>query len=409
VLGVRDRNRELVGIEDPLAVEEQIMNIAADGIRPQILPEVEILSHRKLSLVVITVFPGPRRPYYIQSLGREEGSFVRVGSTNRRASSELLSELERASRNVAFDEEPMAELTAEDLDLDLARTRFADRKKIDKRDLMAVNVLARHGRRHVPTVGGILLFGRNRLKHFPDARIRLARFAGSDRASITDRVEADSDPVQAIEEAMAFLRRSTTQGMAIEGGQRRDLPQFPPVALREAVINAVAHADYSQLGSPVRVAVFDDRVEIESPGLLPFGLTIEEMQRGVSKLRNRVIGRVFHELGLIEQWGSGVRRMTQACLDMGLPAPTFEEFGTCFRVTLQATAERTRSIDGTAGRIFDLLTKGAELSTAEIASKLGVTPRTTRTHLRRLIEAGLIFEIGRSKTDPTKTYRATRP
>jgi len=93
--------------------------------------------------------------------------------------------------------------------------------------------------------------------------------------------------------------------MALEGARRRDLPLLAPAALREAVVNAVVHADYSQSGSPIRVAVFDDRIEIENPGLLPFGLTIEEIQRGASKLRNRVIGRVFHELGLIEQWGSG--------------------------------------------------------------------------------------------------------
>lgn len=406
VFGVRDRTREVVGVTDPLAVEEQVMNIAADGIRPQILPEVEIVSHRRLPLVVVTVFPGPRRPYYVESLGREAGTFVRVGSTNRRASSELLAELERTTRNVAFDEEPMTELTADDLDLDLAGARFGDRKKLGQRDLVALNLLTRHGRRHVPTVGGIVLFGCDRLRHFPDARIRMARFQGQDRASITDRVEAESDPVQAIEEALAFLRRSTALGMTVEGARRRDVPQYPPVALREAVINAVAHADYSQVGSPIRIAVFDDRVEIENPGLLQFGLTIEEMKRGVSKLRNRVIGRVFHELGLIEQWGSGIRRMTGACEEMGLAAPMFEEFGTCFRVTLHAGARERASLrEGTAGRILELLADRSERSTAKIATHLGVTSRTARTHLKRLVEDGLVVEIGHGKTDPTKVYR----
>lgn len=406
VLGVRDQNRTVVGITDPLAVEEQVMNIAADGIRPQILPEVEIAAHRKVTLVVVTIYPGPRRPYYVKSLGREAGSFVRVGSTNRRASPEILAELERASRNVAFDEEPMPELRRSDLDLDLARARFANRRKLDDRDLVSLNLLTRHGRGHVPTVGAVLLFGRDRLRHFPDARIRLARFAGKDRATITDRAEADSDPVQAIDDALAFLRRNTAVGMTVEGARRRDLPQYPPVALREAVINAVAHADYSQSGSPIRIAVFDDRVEIENPGLLPFGLTVEEMQQGVSKLRNRVIGRVFHELGLIEQWGSGVRRMIAACSDLGLSPPTFQEFGTCFRVALHAEARQAaHSPSGTAGRILELLTDGASRSTAVIAAELGVTTRTARTHLKRLVEEGLVAEIGRGPTDPTRVYR----
>ena len=80
------------------------------------------------------------------------------------------------------------------------------------------------------------------------------------------------------------------------------------MALREAIVDSAVHADYAQRGAPIRVAVFDDRVEIENPGLLPPGLTVEDLRRGVSKLRNRVMGRVFQELGLIEQWGSGIQR-----------------------------------------------------------------------------------------------------
>ena len=90
-------------------------------------------------------------------------------------------------------------------------------------------------------------------------------------------------------------------------------------------MNAVVHADYAQRGAPIRLAIFDDRLEEENPGLLPFGLTLEELPRGISRLRNRVIGRTFHTLGLIEQWGSGIQRMTAACRDAGLAPPTLDE------------------------------------------------------------------------------------
>ena len=116
--------------------------------------------------------------------------------------------------------------------------------------------------------------------------------------------------------------------------KRRDVPSVPPVALREALVNAVVHADYAQRGAPIRLAVFDDRVEIENPGILLPGLTIEEISDGLSRLRNRVIGRAFKELGLVEQWGSGIRRMVVACTAAGLPAPEFTEIGLRCRVTL---------------------------------------------------------------------------
>jgi predicted HTH transcriptional regulator len=90
--------------------------------------------------------------------------------------------------------------------------------------------------------------------------------------------------------------------------------------VREAVINAIVHADYSQIGAPLRVAIYDDRVEIENPGILLPGMTIEDVRQGVSKIRNRVIARVFRELGLIEQWGSGFRRIlderSRTCLSL---------------------------------------------------------------------------------------------
>jgi ATP-dependent DNA helicase RecG len=177
----------------------------------------------------------------------------------------------------------------------------------------------------------------------------------------------------------------------------------PPVTIREALINAIVHADYAQRGSPIRVAVFDDRIEIENPGLLPFGLTVDDIQRGVSKLRNRVIGRVFHELRLIEQWGSGIQRMNAACLEAGLEAPKLEEIGTHFRVTIPALRVRKPKTDETDRRILDSL-RSETLSTAAIASVVGLSERATRSRLRSLVSRGLVVEIGTGLHDPKRHY-----
>jgi len=176
------------------------------------------------------------------------------------------------------------------------------------------------------------------------------------------------------------------------------------VAIREAVINAIAHADYAQRGSPIRIAIFDNRIEVDNPGLLPFGLTVEDIRRGVSKLRNRVIGRVFHELHLIEQWGSGIQRMTSACVDAGLEAPALEEVGTHFRVTIgKARVEKART-DTRDRSILAELGKTESLSTAEIARRIRLSPRATLTRLRSLAERGLIVEIGTGPHDPRRRY-----
>jgi predicted HTH transcriptional regulator len=178
----------------------------------------------------------------------------------------------------------------------------------------------------------------------------------------------------------------------------------PPVAIREAVINAIVHADYAQLGSPIRIAIFDDRIEVDNPGLLLFGLTIEDIRRGVSKLRNRVIGRVFHELHLVEQWGSGIQRMTSACMDAGLSAPIFEEVGTHFRVVI-ATVRTQQARTNTKDRmILEKLGKAESLSTAEIAGLIDLSTRATLTRLRLLVERGVVVEIGTGPHDPRRRY-----
>jgi predicted HTH transcriptional regulator len=169
-------------------------------------------------------------------------------------------------------------------------------------------------------------------------------------------------------------------------------------------MNAIVHMDYAQQGSPVRVAMFDDRVEIDNPGLLPFGLTIEDVRRGVSKLRNRVIGRVFHELKLVEQWGSGIQRMTAACADSGLPPPVLEEVGTHFRLVISSVRERPARLDDRDARIIAALRAKETLSTAQIAGMINMSARATRTRLQTLVDRGLVIEIGSGATDPRRKY-----
>lgn len=169
-------------------------------------------------------------------------------------------------------------------------------------------------------------------------------------------------------------------------------------------MNAVVHTDYSQRGAPIRISIFDDRMEIENPGLLPFGLSLEDLPFGVSKLRNRVLGRVFHELGLVEQWGSGVQRMISACRDDGLAAPVWEEVGFRVRVTLRSGVVRPAKLDPKDRTILDLLKGGGGHGTRDIADAIGLTTRSTRTRLARLVKRGLVREVGTGPNDPRRRY-----
>jgi ATP-dependent DNA helicase RecG len=409
LVGVEDGSRRVAGVADVLKAEERLASLIVDSIRPALLPELEVLSWRGLQVLAVEVHPSALRPHYLQSLGAEAGVFVRVGSTNRRAGPAQIEELKRWARMESFDEEPFPAAKSEVIDFGAASEFFAPFRKLTRAGLRAMRIVVPYQATDVPSVGGCLLFGKNRSDYFPDAWIQAGRFAGLQKSRLIDSTEIRSYLPQAVAEAVGFVQKHLLRESVIEGLRREERWSVPMVAIREAVTNAVAHADYSQQGAPIRVAIFDDRLEIENPGMLPFGLTIEDIQQGVSRLRNRVIGRVFQELRLIEQWGSGIQRMIEACQAAGLPAPRFEEIGTHFRVTLSSKRVGPPLADETDGKILGLLAARGPLSTAVIAKEIGLSARATLTRLRNLVETGRVFEVGKGPNDPRRTYAVAVP
>lgn len=237
------------------------------------------------------------------------------------------------------------------------------------------------------------------------AWMQAGSFAGVDRSQILDQLVLDGPLPEWVERSTGFVDRHTSRPAVIDGLRRREVPVLPPVAVREAIVNAVVHADYSQPGGPLRVALFSDRLEVENPGLLPFGLTIDEIRLGVSRVRTRVLLRVFRELGYVEQWGSGIGRMTRACVDAGHPAPEFAELAGRFRVVLRTSRSTpTPMLDADDARLLDALADGAGRSTSELAHVLGRSTRTARSRLAKLVALGLVVEIGSGPTDPQRRY-----
>ena len=405
LVGVEDGTRHVVGVPDPLELEERAANLISDAISPRLVPEVELLCYRDTHVLAVRVHPSPSRPHYMGPQV-ESGTYVRVGSTNRRADASLIDEMRRFARGESFDERPVPDVDSEALDFRAASESFAEFRTIHEDDLEILGLCTMHQGRKVATVGGVLLYGRNRLARFPDAWIQAGCFDGSDKSRIADQAELTMPLTDAIPAAIAFVGRHTARGTEIGPVRHRIRRALPPVAVREAIINAVTHADYSQHGAPIRVAVFDDRLEVENPGLLPFGLTLEDLPRGVSKLRNRVIGRVFHELALVEHWGSGAQRMIAACRHAGVPSPVWEEIGNRLRVTLSMQPVGPPDVDDVDQAILEVLSDG-DRKTREIADAIGRSTRATRTRLARLVDRGLVAVIGKGPQDPKRVYRKT--
>ena len=298
LVGVEDRTRHVRGVADPLDTEERLANLLSDSVLPRLVPELEVMPWRRTYVVAVQVHPSSRRPHYLKSAGPEAGVYVRVGSSNRRADKELIAELKRFASGASYDEEPLPDLDSEAIDFRAASESFVSKRKLKRADLDTLRIVTKHQGHAVPTVGGMLLFGHERERYFPDAWIQAGRFDGLDKVHLMDTLDIRSSLPRAVDDATGFVQKHDLHGIRISGVRHTDTWTLPPVAVREAIINAVVHTDYSQRGAPIRVAFFDDRLEIESPGLLPFGLTVQDMRDGVSRLRNRVIARVFRELDI---------------------------------------------------------------------------------------------------------------
>jgi ATP-dependent DNA helicase RecG len=405
---------KVVGVEKVFAAEESLASAIADSIFPRIMPEIEMITVDKKDLLVVRVSYW-RGPFYIKKEGMPNGVYIRLGSTSRPAGPEILTELQRSVSVPAFDYQPIHELSKSALDLDFVKECFQGvGKEINEENLRSLGIVTKVAGRAVPTVGGLVLFGKKdeRMQFMPDAEVRCARFLGTSKASILDHMDIEGTVIHAIEEVPKFIARNTRVTAEFGSMQRRDIPEYPKEAVREALINAFAHADYSVKGSHIQVAIFNDRLEIQNPGMLPFGFTLEDLKSGVSRIRNRVIAQTFHALKFMEKWGSGYKRIMDACRAGGYPEPKWEEIGMNLRVTFYPHSQsilpgefiaEDRAREALSERemaILAIFKKPRRLPFREIFKRLSfrISERTLRYDLAQLKAKGAIISQGKGRS-----------
>ena len=402
VIGVQDRTKKIIGVEKALDEEERLINAISDSIAPFLVPNIEIQTYRKKELIIIKVAQAAG-PYYLKASG-PDAVLVRSGSTNRLADDELLNSLRLFAKKMTFDEVPFFG-KIDLIDMQSIKNSFKEvNKTITHKKLEDLGLVVTHMGDQYPSNGGIILYGTNREKDFPDAIIRCAKFIGTDKAHIHDHMDIKAYPTIALDQAISFVEKNTFKGAIIGRMRRTDIPQYPPAAIREAIINAIIHSDYSVKGSSIMIAIFDDRIEISNPGGLTFGMTIEDAIAGSSKVRNRIIARIFKELDLIEHWGSGLQRIISACEQRGLEKPLFQERINEFKITLYAIKSRKIILEPFQEELVTYLKKKEKISTKEAAELWNINTRNALRRLKYLVDAGIIKKIGTSLKDPHSGY-----
>ena len=336
IFGVDDKTLDVVGVpdDDLRNMEDGLASAISSACTPAIVPSFSRETVDGKTLLVVDIYPGRNTPYHIKAEGLD-GVYVRVGATTRKAEREQIEELILRGGNRTFDAVIQEDETASASAMAKLCRRIGTVHKENTGERIKVTPIMLEGWGVVrktrslwhPSVAFRWLAANN--DHF--ARVQCALFADDERTEFLDRQEYSGSVIDQIEESMKFVLRSIRRGARIEGLYRKDFYELPPEALREAIVNAVAHRDYRQ-HAYIQVSVSPSMVEIVSPGSLFDGLTKEEMLTGKSKLRNPVLADVFHKMGIIEKWGTGLRRIFSRCEKAGVKAPVVDVGGSTVTV-----------------------------------------------------------------------------
>ncbi len=380
-------------------------------IEPSISPEIDRIAIDGLNREVIVAAVGRshRRPHTFKGQ-----AFRRVGNTTTALSREQYHEmlLEAHHANQRWENEPAepwgvdqmnASEIARTVDEAVRRGRLEEPGTRDPAEMLKGLGLLVDGRL---LRAAVVLFARSErlVATYPQCRVRLARFRGADKTEFIDNRQYHGNAFELLLQADRFLRAHLPVAGHVVAGvfERSDDPIYPPVALREALANALCHRDYSIGGGSVGIAIYDDRLEITSSGGLHFGLDVEDLYRPHESLPwNPTIADVFYRRGIIETWGRGTLKMAQLMQQAGLPRPEFEDSPGAllvrFRPSTYLPPQRVgRNLTERQQNLLRILAEGGPMALKRIVDALGpdTEPRSIQGDLQLLRSLDLVDTTG---------------
>ncbi len=391
---------------DAGALAELAVDAALQAEPPLILPRPQLVELESGAVVAVQVPAGLPHVYSVKGI-----YLTRTGAHNRPLTTPELRRLLLDRNESGFESQPVVEATVADFD-PLRVNRYLDLLGMAPDEdpvvvLQSRGCVTRVGSgAQCPTVAGLLLFGREPQRFLRSAEITCVRYAGPTMGDEFVRQDLGGTLPEQLRLAEAFVSTNMRRGMRIRGLERVDSTEYPPAVVREAIVNAIAHRDYSVRGDGIRLLMFSDRMEIYSPGRLPGHVTLENL-KDERYSRNEAIVAVLGDMGFIERLGYGIDRMIAAMQEAGLPAPVFEETAAGFRVTLQSAGVDLVAGQNQQGRWgHDFLNERQEMAMAYVrtngritnsdfqALQPEVSPETIRRDLADLVEKTLLLRIG---------------
>jgi len=398
---------ERIGVQIGQSTIEDLVNKIKLNTDPPQYPGIRVIGPEMSAVIEIGIEQNPIKPVW--AFGRP---MKRVGKTNQRIKRDEAQRLLEVSTGRTWDCYECPEFADRDVDKKAVRDflRRADAEQSTPIGNVMKNLRLLADRKY--TNAAVLLFGKNPERFFVEAQLKCARFKGVDSVEFLDEQTFEGPVLTQLENAMVFVMRNTQRSLKITGKSSHDvIREYPEEAVREAVINALCHRDYTSAGT-IQVRIYDDCLEVWNPGSLPHELTIRKLYKKHSSYpRNRLIANAFNRAGVIEHWGSGTLRIIKACKEHGINAKFKIDMG-CFIVTLQKTVSNTSQVGSPNGspksslngspkteeQIMSIIKSDHHVTTDAMANRLGISKRAVLKQIDKLKKLGRLRREGSARS-----------
>lgn len=400
-IGIND-NGSVEGVEDPDAVMLQVMNMIRDTIRPDITVAVDCSTElmENKHVVVLIIQRGVARPYYLANKGiRPAGVYVRQGASSVPASETAILQMIKESSGDVYEE---ARSLNQNLTFKEAEAYFAKKHlqfgDVQKRTLQLISADGTYSNL------GMLLSDQC------ISIIKLAVFEGSKKTVFHDRKELSGSLFKQLEDAYAYINQFNYTRSEFPGLERVDTRDYPPEAVREALLNAVIHREYG-IGGPTLISIFDDRIEFVTIGGLVKGLSLADIKLGVSMLRNKNLANVFYRLHLIEAYGTGLLKIDECYADCAVK-PQLLATDNAFKLVLPninfaakqvknySLVDENKTVSKKEERyqiVLELARQNSLVTRSMIEKALHVSTSTAVLVLKKMLQLGLLKKYGEGR------------
>ncbi len=386
------------GVDDPDETMLRVTNSIRDAVRPDVTMFVDCVTELVdgKPVVRITVRRGTARPYYLRGKGiRPEGVYVRHGASTVPASETAILDMIKETGGDSYEE---ARSLIQQLTFEKAAELFKRRDiAFGAAQMRTLRMIGEDG-----TYTNLAFLLSDQCAH----SVKMAVFEGGAKSVFKDRFELSGSLLAQLEGAYEFINRFNRTHAEFKGLDRIDRRDYPPEAVREALLNALVHRDYS-FSAPTLISVFDDRIEFVSVGGLVKGISMDDLRLGVSVLRNPNLANVFYRLRLIEAYGTGMLKIN-GCYDNALRKPKIEASSHAFKVTLpnvnfvtnvDAAGKKASAHSGGVRErrvrvIADLCRKNGYVTRKDLEKALEISQATAVLLLRELTGDGLLVKEG---------------